>query len=101
MRHKRSPLDSQVARPTVMETAGAVTAATEKWLEDVGGLDTALGQQALVLARRIDSPAENGSGVAALSREFREVLRAVGGKREADPLDELRARRDRRGYGRG
>lgn len=76
----------------------ALTATTAAELEAAGRLETVLGQQAMVLARRIDGAAalETGSAVASLSREFRAVMaEALAGVRAAaDPVDELRARRD-------
>jgi hypothetical protein len=68
-------------------------------LADAGRLESSLGQQALMLAERIGvSRMDTGSSVASMSRELREVMvRALeGAKVAADPLDELKSRRDRR-----
>lgn len=80
-------------------SAGSVTAATAAELEAAGRLDTALGQLALTLARRIDHGAsETGSGVASLARQHRETLADAvkDAQQAADPLDELRKRRERK-----
>lgn len=70
--------------------------ATRGELAAAGRLDTVLGQQALTLAERITNPRDTGSAIAALSRELSRVMaEAVKGAAAADPLDELRARRDR------
>ena len=76
--------------------AVGLVSATERTLEQAGRLDTVVGQQAMALARRIASPNESGSGVAALSKELRAVMveAMAGANVAADPLDELRKRRD-------
>ena len=72
---------------------GSVTA---RELEAADRLDTVLGQAALVLARRIESPMETGSSIASMTKQLRETLADAlkGAQRVADPLDEIRARRD-------
>lgn len=82
----------------IAEASGGLSAATERELRDAGRFDTILGQQALALARRIESPAETGASVASMSKEFRAVMAEAldGVNAAADPLDELRLRRDRR-----
>ncbi len=61
-----------------------------------GRLETALGQQALALAVKLASPFDTGSAMAAVSRELRAVREEAlrGAEQAADPLDELRLRRD-------
>ena len=56
-----------------------------------------LGQVALLLAERM-CEFDTGSGTAALSKELRAVMVAAvqGAPAAADPVDELRARRDRK-----
>ncbi len=75
---------------------GGLVEALRRELETAGRLDTALGQQALALAVKLASPFDTGSAMAAVSRELRavrgEALR--GAEQVADPLDELRLRRD-------
>jgi hypothetical protein len=72
--------------------------ATQRELSDASRLETVLGRQAVELARRIASPSETGASVASLSKEFRAVMEAAmeGVGVAADPLDELRARRERK-----
>jgi hypothetical protein len=76
-----------------------VEAAVRATLEDAGRLSTPLGQVALALARRLDSPSgDTGAGLAALAKQLAATLAAVTADvRPADDLlDELRARRDRK-----
>lgn len=78
---------------------GPTAAATTVELERADRLNTAIGQAALVLAKRIDaSSTETGGSLASLVREHRatmaEALRDTDG--QADPLDELRTRRERK-----
>lgn len=78
---------------------GPTAAATTAELERADRLNTAIGQAALVLAKRIDaSSTETGGSLASLVREHRatmaEALRDTDG--QADPLDELRTRRERK-----
>lgn len=51
--------------------------ATEAALADAGMLHSALGQAALVLARRIDGGQESGGALAALVKAHRETLQGV------------------------
>jgi hypothetical protein len=69
--------------------------ATKVELEAAGRLDSVLGQQALRLAQQM-SGFETGGGMAALSRELRATMAEAtrGAAVAADPLDELKARRD-------
>lgn len=78
--------------------AAAVVEVTRRQLEAAGQVETVLGRQALVLAGRLGSTRETGSAVAAVSRELRAVMAEAmrGIAAEADPLDDLRARRDRK-----
>jgi len=72
--------------------------AVARELEAVGRLDTAAGQVALELAYRVASPHETGAAVAALAQQLGVTMtKALGGAAPAaDPLDEIRARRDRK-----
>lgn len=64
-------------------------------LDAAGRADTYLGAAALALADRIDQSTAV-MGFAALVKELRATMDAAlaGVKKVADPLDELRARRD-------
>ena len=76
-----------------------VEAAVRATLEDAGRLSTPLGQVALALARRLDSPSgDTGAGLAALAKQLAATLAAATADvRPADDLlTELRARRDRK-----
>ena len=89
----------QEAEPTPSLLKGPVTLATSAELVAAGRLETALGQAALALARRIDFPTtDTGSALAALVREHRATLvEAVkDAEKAADPLDQLRLRRERK-----
>lgn len=68
-------------------------------LEAAKRLDTVAGRQALLLARRLEDPETSfGAAAASLSKELREVMAEAmaGVAREGDPIDELRARRERK-----
>jgi hypothetical protein len=70
--------------------------ATARELEAAGRLQSVAGQAALVLAYRIGSRRETGSATAALAKQLHLTMTwALGGVAvAADPLDEIRARRD-------
>jgi hypothetical protein len=77
----------------------AVAEAVRQELEAAGKLSTSIGQAALVLARRLDDPQDDtGSSSAALSKQLRTLMAEAleDMKIPNDPLDELRARRERR-----
>ena len=79
------------------EPESALVGAVRRQLGDVGRLDTPDGLAALEVAKRASSPTETGAAVAALMRVFALTMdRALEGVAvAADPLDELRLRRDR------
>jgi hypothetical protein len=66
-------------------------------LEQAGRAETYLGAAALALADRIDQSTAV-MGFAALVKELRVTMEAAtaGARATADPVDELRARRDRK-----
>ncbi len=76
--------------------SGGLVEALRRELADAGRLETALGQQAIALAVKLASPFDTGSAMAAVSRELRAVREEAlrGAEQVADPLDELRLRRD-------
>ncbi len=93
---RAASLDDHEAPPSELERA------VTRELEAVGRLQSVAGQVALELAYRVASPYESGAAVASLAKQFREAMdKALAGvDRAADPLDEIRARRDRkRGVG--
>ncbi len=83
-------LDGHEAPPSELELVVA------RELEAAGRLQSVAGQVALELAYRVASPRETGAAVAALARELSaSMTKALAGvDRTADPLDEIRARRD-------
>lgn len=88
--------DTPGARP-----GAGLEQATRGELAAAGRAETAVGQAAVVLAHRIDrGTTETGASLAAMVREYRatlaEALRET--EQSTDPLDELRARRERGGH---
>lgn len=59
---------------------------------------SALARTALMLAGRLDDPETPATAVAAMAKELRAALSDLGleGKAAANPLDELRKRREQR-----
>ncbi|MFJ9114471.1 hypothetical protein ACIRJO_02865 [Streptomyces sp. NPDC102394] len=109
MRVHRKPTEPEqpapVASPTPAEREGdadSLIQAARAELQAAGRLQTAAGRAVLALARRIDAnAAETGSSLAAMVREFRAALADAlrGAGETGDPVDELRARRDRKRAG--
>ena len=81
---------------------GPTYAATLRELTEAERHDTALGEAALVLARRVDGGRDTGAGLAALVKQLEATLRSAtsGATDEASALDkardELAARRAKR-----
>jgi hypothetical protein len=104
-RARAAGLDGGAAAPPEPSpaVAGGVEAAAVAELAAAGRLGTSGGQSALVLARRIDTSAatEMGAGLAALVKQFGVTLAEAvkGGQVAVNPLDELKAKRDRRAAG--
>jgi len=80
------------------EAPSELVAVTARELDAVGRLESVAGQLALELAYRVASPYETGAAVAALAKQLHLTMtEALGGvAKAADPLDEIRARRDRK-----
>ncbi len=93
---RREPIVTQL--PTVEEPAGEdpLVEAVRRELTEAGRIDTSLGRQAMALAERMADAA--GAAMAALSKELRSVMATAteGAAVAADPLDELKLRRDRK-----
>lgn len=88
-------LDQEPEAPPVPEDEPPLLSATRRELEAAGVDNTALGQQALELARRMTHPRAMGLSVAPISKELRSVMAdALKDAPRASGLDELRARRD-------
>ena len=78
---------------------GSVAAATLIELQEASRLQTPLGQAALALAHRLDmSQMDTGAGVASLAKQLEATLAAATADAEvaADPIDELKAARERK-----
>lgn len=75
-----------------------VFAAVRSELAAVQKQDTALGRTALVLGQRLDDPETPATAVAAMAKELRAALDALGGDtvRIEDPLAKLRREREQR-----
>lgn len=88
---------SKTPQPVQASASGLVDAVRAE-LEAADRLGTIAGQHAMELATRIVAAPGMNTGVAALSKQLQavlaEALQGVGAV--ADPLDELRARRDRK-----
>ena len=86
-------------QPESAGLAGGVAESTRVKLVALDRLDSPLGQAAMVLARRLDNPGmDTGSSIASVARQYQLTMEAAteGVKVALDPLDELRARRDRK-----
>jgi hypothetical protein len=89
--------DNVVDLPAVTEPDDepALLVATRQELEDIGAADSALGQQAIELARRMSHPKAMGLSVAPISKELRSIMAELHKVAPAaSGLDELRKRRD-------
>lgn len=99
---KRSQRLGQVLKLPTSEP-GSVSAVeeTRRLLEFADLLNTPLGANLLRLAERLDDRSDTGSALATLSKQHLALVEQVqrGLKTEANPLDEIRARRDRRRRG--
>lgn len=78
--------------------ATGVYGATLTELESAGRAGTSAGQAALILADQLVNGSHSGAGYAALVKELRATLDAAleGAAVAADPLDELKRRRDQK-----
>jgi len=83
-------LDGHGAPPSLLVEA------VSRELDEVGRLGTVGGQMAVLLAHRVASRRETGSATAALAKQLHLTMAAAlgGVAKAADPLDEIRARRD-------
>ena len=98
VRAARQP-KAEAAAPMPVDPDAELWTATLDELTAAGRVASASGQAALLLARRLDSRlVETGSSVAAMVREHRAALADAlkSASSEVNPLDELRARRERK-----
>lgn len=84
--------------PPEPEPVLSAVAVTRDALEVVGRLHTPAGVNALLLAAKLDAGGDTGSAMAALSKQHLAALAEAtkGVKAAADPVDELRAKREAR-----
>jgi hypothetical protein len=97
-RRQARPNAAVVPMPQPDVTAG-VAESTRRKLDEMGRLDTPLGQATMVLARRLDRPSgDTGAGLASLAKQLAAMLAAATAdvRPAGDLLTELRARRDRK-----
>lgn len=92
---------SQAARPVAVLPVGGdgLVDATTAELQRAGVADSAHGQAALLLARRIEAGHDGGSAIASLVKQWQDTLaRATAGAEPAavSLVDQLKARRDAR-----
>ena len=78
-----------------------VFSAVRAELAKVAKQDSALGRTALVLGQRLDDPETPATAVAAMAKELRAALDALGADtpKAMSPVDELRRRREERQKG--
>lgn len=98
-RAKRARGAANVLELRPAAASSGVERATRAELEEVDRVDTALGQAALALARRLDvGQADTGSAMASLVKEWRATLAAAteGATTAEDPIDEIRAQWEKR-----
>lgn len=90
--------------PPEAPAGGGVLEATRRELDEADRLNTALGQAAMVLARRVDaSDRDAGSAAAAVTREWRAMLAEAvkGSAAQSSPLDRARDELAKRRAARG
>lgn len=100
VRASRQPKPAASAQPQMPPDPDAeLWTATLAELDAAGRVNSASGRAALLLARRLDMQVvDSGSSLAAMVREHRTALADAvkGSGRAANPMDELRARRERK-----
>lgn len=102
-RDRGKPRAAKVAAVVPIESAvkpRSVLASVTDELTKVGMLDSHQGQLALVLAGRIEQGDDTGAALSQMVRQLRETMASALASAEpeaVDPLDELRAKRERRG----
>jgi hypothetical protein len=89
------PVPEAPERESPPPPTSAFEEATRLELERVGQADSMLGQQVLIVARRMSSGAETGSALSTLSKEHSRLMGALGaGQKKTNPLDEIARRRE-------
>ncbi len=98
-RPKKKPAVTAAPAASAHDVSGGVVATVTAELSAAGMLDTHKGQAALLLARRMESGDDTGAALAQMVRQLRETMAsalASAEPDEVDPVDELRAKRERR-----
>lgn len=91
-----APTAEVVTLPSSKPESGPIETATRAELEAVDRLGSVFGQTALALARKLDTGRDTGAAMASLAKQLESTMSSAteGVTAAADPLDELRARRD-------
>lgn len=94
-RASRNPALTDPESPPTDSPDGEVTRSTLARLTELEVVDDPVAAMAVALARRLDSPRETGSAMAQIAKQLATLLDVCEkrGRRRANPLDELRARR--------
>ncbi len=97
-RAQRGGIAGPVVRVEVERPPSGLVDTVRAALEAAGRVDTIAGQHALELANRIVNAPGMNTGVAALSKQLSVVVAEAlrNSAQSTNPLDELRARRDRK-----
>jgi hypothetical protein len=84
-----------------MGVSQAIQRATRRHLREINQLDDPLAHTALVLAKRLDANDDPASGMAGMAKELRTIVETLArtATTAADPVDELRQRREARRRG--
>jgi len=92
------PIPAPVVAEESEDSGPGLVEAVRSALVEAGRLHTVPGQHAMELARRIVNAPGMNTGVSALSKQLQAVMTEAlsGAVAAADPVDELRARRDRK-----
>jgi hypothetical protein len=90
-----APVVAEEPAPPPEHIASVFELATREELERLGQTESMLGQQVLIIARRMAGGTETGSALATLSKEHSRLMSTLGaGKKQVDPVDEVSRRRE-------
>lgn len=91
-RSKRSPAAGTSSGSS--KSPSAFEKVTLRELKKLGKLDTMLGQQVLIIARRMANGGETGSAIASLSRDHSRLMALLGSGEDPDLTDPVSAAED-------
>lgn len=97
---RKKPQKSGVAARRPEHGRRSVVSVVTAELADAGMLDSHQGQAALLLAQRLESGDDTGAAMAQMVRQLQQTMASALASQEpdeVDPVDELRAKRERRG----